>query len=130
VALVVLDTSAVIAYLNPADALHRRAVAALSAHQVEQLILPASAYAEALVGPHRAGGAALATFDEALAAIGIRVEPLNRNAARRAGLLRSQHAALRLPDALVLATADELDATTVLTGDAAWLKISTRVRIL
>jgi predicted nucleic acid-binding protein len=49
--------------------------------------------------------------------------------AERAASLRARHGALRLPDALVLATADALDAT-VLTCDRAWARASRRARVL
>src|SRR5262245_32148617 len=105
---VVLDTSVGIAFREPADAHHAAAVAAFRRHQPDVLVLPASAYAEALVGPSRRGPAALASFDRFVADLALRVEPLTREIARQAAHLRSRHAALRLPDALVLATGDVL----------------------
>jgi predicted nucleic acid-binding protein len=129
-ALVVLDTSVVIAFREPADAHHAAAVAAFGRHQADALVLPASAYAEALVGPHRRGPAAVASFDRFVADLALRVEPLTPEIARRAAALRRRHAALRLPDALVLGTGEVLDVGVVLTADAAWAKLSRRVRVL
>jgi predicted nucleic acid-binding protein len=40
--------------------------------------------------------------------------------ARRAATMRSRHPSLRLPDALVIATAVELDADHLLTTDQRW----------
>jgi predicted nucleic acid-binding protein len=79
-------------------------------------VLPASAYAEVLVGLTRGGPAAVARVEQFVADLGIGIEPLTAPIARRAAALRARHTALRLPDALVLATADALDAP-VLTAD-------------
>jgi predicted nucleic acid-binding protein len=127
---VVLDTSVVIAFREPADAHHAEAVVAFSRHQADELVLPASAYAEALVGPCRRGAAAVASFERFISDLAVRVEPLTREIARQAAHLRSHHASLRLPDALVLATGDVLDAGTVLTADTAWPKVSRRARVI
>jgi predicted nucleic acid-binding protein len=127
---VVLDASAIIAFLDPADAHHAAAVAALRAVAGGQLVIPASAYAEILVRPYRAGPPAVTTVEQFIAALAIHVEPISREIARRAAQLRSQHTSLRLPDALVLATADDLNAAVVLTADVAWTKISPRAQVL
>jgi predicted nucleic acid-binding protein len=129
-ALIVLDASVVIAFLDPADAHHAAAVAAFRAFVNDQLVLPTSAYAEILVRPYRHGAASVATVEQFIATVGIQVEPISRDIARRAAQLRGQHAALRLPDALVLATADTLNASTVLTADASWAKLSARVQTI
>jgi PIN domain nuclease of toxin-antitoxin system len=57
------------------------------------------------------------------------LEPLTAEVAERAARLRSIHRGLRLPDALVLATADVLEAT-ALTADRAWARISRRARLI
>jgi predicted nucleic acid-binding protein len=127
VALVVLDASVVIAFLDPDDVLHDAAVEALTEYQHEELLIPASVYAEILVGPHRRGAEAVAEVEAFLADFAVRIEPLTPAIARSAAKLRSESRSLRLPDALVLATADELDADSVLTGDESWARISSRV---
>ena len=75
-ALVVLDTSIVIAFLDPDDALHEAAVQALADRQHDELIVPASAYAEMLVGPYRSGAKAVAEVESFLADFAIRIEPI------------------------------------------------------
>jgi predicted nucleic acid-binding protein len=45
------------------------------------------------------------TVDAFIAAIGATIVPVDRDIARRAALLRGSHRALRLPDAISLATA-------------------------
>lgn len=129
-AVVVVDASVMIGFLDGSDRHHRGAVAALTASRDASLVLPASAYAEILVGPARRGVEALAVVDDALAALAIHVEPVTHAIARRAAVLRARHAPLRLPDALVLATADILAAATVLTADRAWPRISRRARVI
>src|SRR5262249_21875536 len=130
VAIVVLDASVVVAFLDASDAHHRGAVAALTSAGSEELVLPASAYAEVLVVPARRGGEALATALEFVADLGLRIAPLDRAIAERAATLRAIHRSLRLPDALVLATADVLNAASVLTADRSWARLSERVRAI
>jgi predicted nucleic acid-binding protein len=115
--------------LDAGDAHHARAVAAIGRAGRAGLVLPASAYAEILVDPWRRGRHAVAVVREFVADLGVRIEPLSTEVAERAASLRARHGALRLPDALVLATADALGAT-VLTCDRAWPRVSRRARVL
>jgi predicted nucleic acid-binding protein len=59
----------------------------------------------------------------------VSIEPLTEDVAERAARLRARHRSLRLPDALVLAIADALDAT-VLTCDRAWKHVTRRARVV
>jgi predicted nucleic acid-binding protein len=118
VAVLVLDASVVIALLDENDALHERAAAVIERARSDELILPASAFAEILVAPYRQSDDAVARFETTLAEVPVRVEPLTATIARRAASLRAAHARLRLADALVLATAAEAGAV-VLTADRA-----------
>ena len=127
-AVVVLDASVVIAFLDAADAHHPAAVAAFEKVRSEQLVLPASAYAEVLVGPARRGRAAVSAVREFIADLAVRVEPTSVDIAERAAHLRASHRSLRLPDALVIATADVLEATTLLTADRSWTRVTRRAR--
>lgn len=129
-ALVVLDASVVIAFLDPDDALHGAAVEALTEHQHDELLIPTSAYAEILVAPYRRGPKAVAEVEAFLADFSIRLEALTAPIARSAAELRSETRGLRLPDAIVLATAEELGADIVLTGDEYWARISGRVTLI
>jgi predicted nucleic acid-binding protein len=108
---VALDADVVIAFLDPGDDQHARAVAQLRPRLVagDELLVGATVYAEALVRPLHQGTDA--TVDAFLDEAGIRVIPVDRAIARRAAQLRAQHSALRLPDAMSLATAQALDAT-------------------
>ena len=130
-ALVVLDATVVIAFLDQRDTHHNAAVAALERVAGDELVLPASAYAEMLVFPYRRGGrAAVATAKALLEELPIRVEPIGVEIAERAAELRASTPAVRLPDALVIATADALDASTLLTADRRWRRASRRVRTI
>lgn len=99
----------------------------MTAHREDEIVLPASAYAEALVEPSRRGRAALERAKQLVDVFPLRIEPITREIAERAAVLRK---AVRLPDALVLATADVLDADVVLTADARWPKASARARVI
>jgi predicted nucleic acid-binding protein len=130
VALIVLDASVVIAFLDPDDGLHDAAVMAVRQHQHDELVIPASVYAEILVAPYRSGAEAVAEVEAFLSDLGVRIETVTAVIARVAARLRSSSRSLRLPDALVLATADELAAERVLTGDESWARLSARVMLI
>jgi predicted nucleic acid-binding protein len=102
---VALDADVVIAFLDPADAQHQRAVEILGAHLAsgDDVLIAATVYAEVIVRPLQHGTDA--KVDEFLAAIGAHVIDVDRTLARQAAQLRARHGALRLPDALSLATA-------------------------
>lgn len=129
-ALTVLDASLVIALLDADDAHHQRSAAALVDRHLEDIVVPASAYAEILVGPTRRGPAAIKAVDDLLSDLAAEVAPITREVARRAAQLRAGHPSLRLPDALVLATGDVLQAASVLTTDRSWGRYGRRVRII
>ena len=129
-ALVVLDASVVIAFLDPDDALHDAAVSALTDHQHDELLIPLSAYAEILVAPYRRGPEAVAEVEAFLADFAVRIEAMSVAIARAAARLHSKRRTVRLPDALVLATADEVEADSVLTGDESWVGVSRRVALV
>ena len=129
-ALVVLDASVVIAFLDPDDALHNEAVVALTEHQHDELIVPVSVYAGILVAPYRRGAEAVAEVEAFLSDFAVRIEAMTPAIARAAAKLRGKFRRLRLPDALVLATAAELEADRLLSGDESWLPISGRVTLI
>jgi predicted nucleic acid-binding protein len=106
----ILDASVLIGLLDRADGHHNRAVD--DVEQADQagraLIAPASAYGEALVAFARAGRTHEAR--DALASMGIAIAPLTATMAERAAEVRASHKNLRLPDAIVLACAEELQS--------------------
>ncbi len=120
----VIDASVVIAMLDDTDTLHRPAVDALAALS-GPIVLPASAFAETMVNPHRRDIAA--AVRQTLDQLGMTIVPLTDAMADRAAALRARHPSMRLGDALVLGTAEVLDTERVLTGDARWAAWGDRV---
>lgn len=129
-ALVVVDSGVLIGFLDADDALHQASRRALAERDRDDLRIPASVYAEVLVAPFRTGTRAVRAVDEFLTEWSIQVEAVTAPIARRAAGLRARRRGLRLPDALVIALAEELDADALLTADAAWRRISRRVVVV
>lgn len=129
---VVLDASVVLALLDPQDALHKEAVRAVREHRADgsRFLLPASVLAEVLVGVARLGEEALDQRRGQIVAAFGRPVALDESVAVSAARLRATHRSLRLPDAIVLATAEVLDAQAVLTGDKRWERVDSRVRLV
>jgi predicted nucleic acid-binding protein len=102
---VAVDADVAIAFLDPADAQHERAVEALGSHLAtgDDVLIAATVFAEVIVRPLQHGTEG--KVEEFLTAIGADVVDVDRTLARRAAELRARHGSLRLPDALSLATA-------------------------
>jgi predicted nucleic acid-binding protein len=115
VALVVLDAGVVIAALDTADANHAAAVAALRQYANDDVRIPASALAEALVAPSRRG--VVNEVRETIESLGLGVVPLDEDIAVLAAAVRARRRTVRLPDALVAATGAALEADAILTTD-------------
>ncbi|MBF8290697.1 MAG: PilT protein domain protein [Chloroflexi bacterium] len=116
----VLDAGVVIALLERRDAHRPAARSALTdaRERGDQLVLPASAYSEALVGAIRTGPEARAKVDQFLDELPATIAPVSRSIAAEAAHMRASHGrTLRLPDALVLATARVIGADRVVTTD-------------
>src|SRR5437870_1317530 len=95
------------------------------------LLLPASGLAEVLVGPIQKHGqtAGRARVRRLLELLSMEVVPLDADIAFHAAVLRAQHGKrLRLPDALVVATAAHRGGS-VLTTDGGWPSFAT-VRVM
>jgi predicted nucleic acid-binding protein len=117
----VLDAGVVIGWLDATDAFHQPGGAALDAavRRRDRLVLPASAYAEVLVGALVKGAAE--TAEGALAGAAMEVHDIDQDTAVRAAELRAVHKAkLKLPDALVVATAIQAEADHLVTTDHGW----------
>ena len=117
-----LDTNTVVGFLDADDLLHQAADTAVRAAATEHVfVVSVVTVAELLTG------AKLGHYDERMVrrfftqATSTRV-PLDEPVAERAAELRAAHKALKMPDALILATAD-LHADVVLTGDERWLNV-------
>ena len=130
--LTVVDAGIIIGVLDGADAHHDAAARLLSKviDEGDRIAVPASAYAEALVGPARRGPSARRVVDEFLADMAADVEPITRQSAARAAELRATHGRrLKLPDALVVAIAVHLKADRILTTDRRWPKLPIEVLV-
>jgi predicted nucleic acid-binding protein len=131
--LTVLDAGVVIAILDASDVHHASAAEVVTGarERGDALVLPASAYAECLVSPYPRGLEAVAVVDAFVDALPARVEPASRAIASAAAELRARHGgALRLPDALVVATALVLGADRLITTDAGWPNLPVPVEVL
>ena len=129
-ALIVADTSVLVALLDRDDALHASASRALAEawDAGNEVLVPSVCYGEAMVRPLELGGEPLAQADAFFDSQTI--VPIGREEAREAARLRGLHRPwLRMPDAIVLATG-LLRAASVLTGDAGWAKVSPLARVI
>lgn len=117
-----LDAGVVIGFLDANDAHHPSAarVLARSLHSGHRLAMAASAFAECLVGPARRGARAVHTVDELVERLPIEIVDLDARISRRAAALRAKHTSIRLPDALVIATASQSSARELVTTDRRW----------
>ena len=131
--LTVLDASILIAVLDAGDAHHAAARAGLAARLEagDTFAVPVSAYAETLVGAFGQGEEAAATVDEFIGALPARIESATAAIGRGAARLRAEHGTrLKLPDAFVVATAQQLGADRVLTADQRWPRLDVVVEVL
>lgn len=112
--MIVLDASALIAFLDPSDALHRTAVTSLIELGPRRALgISPVTHAEVLVGPARAG--TLEATEQAVAALGVTEVGLPVDAARRLAMLRAG-TRLKLPDCCVILAAQTSEGT-ILTFD-------------
>lgn len=117
-----LDAGVVIGLLDANDAHHgaaRRAIAEVGrgGHRVA---MAASAFAECLVGPYRRGKESVEVVRSLIERLPIAVVTLDTETAAIAAQIRAQHLSLRLPDALVIATAISAEANQLITTDRKW----------
>jgi len=129
---VVVDASVVLGLLDPRDGHHTSATRAIKRVRADgyEIILPASALAEVLVGASRIGGGAVRTTEAFVNAIVDQVYDIDRSVARAAAGYRARHASVWLPDAFVLAVGATVNADAVLTADTRWTKVDRRVRVI
>ncbi len=131
--LTILDAGVVVAVLDTQDPHHTAATEALRAGRDagDRFALPTSAFAECLVWPWRSGEAAVSIAEAFIDAFPISVLSADRAIGRTAARLRArQGRMLRLPDALVVATALEAGAGRILTTDRGWPDIDIPVQVI
>jgi predicted nucleic acid-binding protein len=129
---VILDSSVLLAVLDPHDALHVPAATAVrEAYDTgATFVLPATVLAEVLVGASRQGGEVAAAVESRIDAFVSDVRSIDRAVARSAARVRASHPSIKLPDALVIATGRMVDAESVLTADKRWDGVDARVRVV
>ena len=117
-----LDAGVIIAFLDADDVHHDAARSAIAGalENAERLSIAASALAECLVGSARRSPRAVEVVMSLLERLPVSVVDLDAGIAVRAAALRSRHRSLKLPDALVLATAEQSDADRLITTDRQW----------
>jgi hypothetical protein len=131
---VVLDSGVVVGFLDRRDSLHGAADAAVRELVRGQLLLASVVtYAEVLTGArlgHHNEDEVAGFFAALLSA----VLPVDAAVADKAADLRSRFISLRMPDALILATAEiDPDVDLIVTGDKQLTKVSglrVKVRLL
>ena len=122
-AITVIDAGVVIGLLDASDAHHEAArnVFDQARERRDRVLIPASALAECLVGPARRGETSIAAVQAFVAQFPLEVVPVDAAIATAAARLRAQHGSrLRLPDALVIATAQAVSADLLVTTDRGW----------
>jgi predicted nucleic acid-binding protein len=122
---VALDSDAVVGFLDASDALHQAADSTIrELLQCEHIVVSAVTYAEVLTG------ARLGHHDEAIIAaffadLVSAVLPVDVAVADIASRLRARNRTLRMPDAMIFATAEvNADVELIVTGDANAAKIT------
>jgi predicted nucleic acid-binding protein len=120
--LIHLDAGVIIGFLDRDDPHHdaSRAVLSHALDQGDRLSMAASAFAECLVGPARRSPKALELVRTVIDRLPVSVVDLDAEVATQAAILRSRHRTLKLPDALVIATAVTTGADRLVTTDRRW----------
>jgi predicted nucleic acid-binding protein len=123
----VLDASALIAFLDPSDALHPDAVSRLLALEAPRLLVSPITHAEILVGPARAG--TVAATQAALGLLGVSEVALAQDAAPRLAEL-GVTTGLKLPDCGVILAAQQSENAAILSFDERLLAAAGRLGLL
>jgi predicted nucleic acid-binding protein len=122
-AVVALDASVTLAYLSGAEAASAAATWLFDgclATGRNAAVMSTLTVAELLVRPFRVGASAVASVEGFLRFFsGIRIADVSYPIAREAGRIRAT-TTLKIPDAIVLATAAYAGATVVVTNDRGW----------
>jgi predicted nucleic acid-binding protein len=128
VAVVLLDSVSIVAFLDGSNVFHTVADNAVShAARSGRLLASVVSFAELLTGVelgHHDEGVVRGFFAQLID----EVLPVDTDVAERAAALRGQRKSLRMPDALILATAD-LHAQRVITADHQWPTLTTACAI-
>jgi predicted nucleic acid-binding protein len=120
--LTVIDAGVLIGFLDESDVHHDASTRELeSARRRGEIVIPASALAESMVAPARNGDSSLEAVREFIERLPVLVGDLGAEIAIIAARIRARHGQkLKLPDALVVATAINWEADILVTTDRGW----------
>lgn len=121
--LTLIDAGVLIGFLDSNDAHHLSAGREFQRAQQrgDRMAIPASAFAETLVTPSRTGESAIQAVRDFVDRLPLAIAVLDVDTAVVAASLRSRHGQkLKLPDALVVATAIQSEAEVLVTTDRGW----------
>ena len=121
--LTVIDAGVLIGFLDEGDLHNGPAIRELESarHRGDDIVIPASALAESMVAPARKGEVALQSVQEFIQRLPIGVAQLDAEVAMIAAQVRALYGPrLKLPDALVIATAINLEAEVLVSTDRGW----------
>lgn len=121
--LTVIDAGVLIGFFDESDAHHLGASKELTnaRQRGDQIAVPASTLAESLVSPARDGESSITAVREFIERLPLAIVELDRDVAIVAARLRARHGQkLKLPDALVVATALRHGADVLVTTDRGW----------
>lgn len=116
---VMLDTNVIAGLLNPDDALHGHARDAVRRWEdkAASFAISVITWGELRVGAVRRGAEAERMLEAFRAAVIDRIVGVDEATAESAALLRAADLTIRIPDALIIATAREAGADALLTAD-------------
>src|SRR5665213_4328672 len=121
--LTIIDAGVLIGFLDENDVHHDASTREFeyARRRGDELAIPASALAESLVAPARSGEPSLEVVREFIDRLPVFVADLDAEVAIIAAQIRARHGQkLKLPDALVVATAINLEADVLVTSDRGW----------
>jgi predicted nucleic acid-binding protein len=120
--LTVIDASVLIGFLDESDAHHDASTREFeNARRRGEIVIPGSALTESMVAPARKGDLNLEAVREFVDRLPVFVAALDAEVAIIAAQIRAQHGQrLKLPDALVVATAINVEADVLVTTDRGW----------
>jgi predicted nucleic acid-binding protein len=118
----VIDAGVLIGFLDESDAHHDASTREFeSARRRGEIAIPAFALAESMVAPARRGDSALEAVREFVERLPLGIAQLDAEVAIIAAQIRARFGQrLKLPDALVVASAINLEADVLVTSDRGW----------
>lgn len=128
---VVLDSSVLLGFLDPDDAHHAAALRVVTDAVAagDTIVLSTAVLAEVLVGAARQGPKVRAAAESRLMEAIDRLHPVDRDVAVHAAEIRAKHRTVRMPDAMIIATALALNGR-VVTADKRWAVVDERVEVV